>query len=42
MRELEPEFEPFDIAHVSVAGWDPGNAAGFEIARLGKHAEIQK
>jgi hypothetical protein len=31
MRELEPEFETFDIAHVSVAGWDRGMPQGSKL-----------
>jgi hypothetical protein len=31
MRELEPEFELFDIAHVSVAGWNRGMQRGSKL-----------
>ena len=31
MRELEPEFETFDIAHVSVAGRDRGMPQGSKL-----------
>ena len=32
MREPEPEFVPFDIAHVSVAGWDRGMQQGSKLS----------
>ncbi len=32
MRELEPEFVPFDIAHVSVVGWDRGMQQGSKLS----------
>jgi hypothetical protein len=32
MRELEPEFEPFDIAHVSVADLNRGMQQGSELS----------
>jgi hypothetical protein len=34
MREMEPEFELFDIAHVGAGDWIVGDAAGTEIPRL--------
>ena len=36
MRELDPKFELFDIAHVRAGDWVMGDAAGTEIARLGE------
>jgi len=36
MREIEPKFELFDIAHVGAGDWIVGDAAGTEIARLGE------
>ena len=35
MRELEPEFELFDIAHVSVAGWNRGMQRGSKLPGWG-------
>jgi hypothetical protein len=34
MREIEPRFELFDIAHVGAGDWVVGDAGGTEIARL--------
>ena len=34
MREINPKFELFDIAHVPAGDWIVGDAAGTEIARL--------
>ena len=36
MREIEPKFELFDIAHVGAGDWIAGDGAGTEIARLGE------
>jgi hypothetical protein len=36
MREINPEFELIDIAHVRLADWIVGDAAGTEIARPGE------
>ena len=34
MREMDPKFELFDIAHVRAGDWIVGDATGTEIARL--------
>jgi len=36
MREIEPRFELFDIAHVGAGNWVVGDGAGTEIPRLGE------
>jgi hypothetical protein len=36
MREIEPKFDLFDIAHVGAGNWIVGDAVGTDIARLGK------
>jgi hypothetical protein len=36
MREIEPKFELFGIAHVGAGNWIVGDAAGTEIAGLGE------
>jgi len=36
MREIEPKFELFDIAHVGAGDWIVGDAAGTGVARLGE------
>ena len=36
MREINPKFELFDIAHVGAGNWIVGDAAGTGIARLGE------
>jgi hypothetical protein len=39
MRELEPKFELFDIAHVGAGDWIVGDGAGTGIAGLGETRE---
>ncbi len=34
MREINPKFELFDIAHVGAGDWIVGDVAGTQIARL--------
>jgi hypothetical protein len=36
MREIDPKFELFDIAHAGAGDWIVGDVAGTEIARLGE------
>jgi hypothetical protein len=36
MREINPKFELFDIAHVGAADWIVGDVAATEIALLGE------
>jgi hypothetical protein len=36
MRETEPKFQLFDIAHVRAGDWIIGHVAGTGIARLGE------
>jgi hypothetical protein len=36
MRETEPKFQLFDIAHVRAGDWIIGDVAGTGIARLGE------
>ncbi len=36
MREIEPKFELFDIAHAGAGDWIVGDAAGTGIAGLGE------
>jgi hypothetical protein len=36
MREMDPEFELFDIVHVRAGDWIAGDATGTEMARLGE------
>jgi hypothetical protein len=36
MREIEPKFELFDIAHVGAGNWIVGDEGRSEIARLGE------
>ena len=36
MHALNPTFERFQTARVSAVAWTRGNAAGFEIARMGE------
>jgi hypothetical protein len=36
MHALNPTFERFQTAHVPAGAWTKGNAARFEIARMGE------
>jgi hypothetical protein len=36
MREIEPKFDRFEIAHMRAGDWIVGDEAGTEIARLGE------
>ena len=39
MREIEPKFDRFEIAHMRAGDWIVGDEAGTEIARLGETQE---
>ena len=36
MREMDPKFELFDIAHVKAGDWIVGDVAETEVAQLGE------
>ena len=36
MREIDPKFELFDIAHAGAGHWIAGHVSGTGIARLGE------
>jgi len=42
MRETEPKFELFDIAHVGAGNWIVRGATGTEIPRLGETPGIAR
>ena len=42
MRETEPKFELFDIAHVGAGDWIVGDGAGTGIAGLGETRETAR
>jgi len=42
MREINPKFELFGIAHVGAGNWIVGDVAGTEVARLGETRGIAR